>query len=167
MKAYDSDFELSAGLIEHAKSLIMKLKTCITNCRLWCLQRADYMANEMTSLEIEQIQRIENLSIRMDQALADNFDTPRALHYLLDLVGNAQPSTHPLILDRIAQILSQFTHHTGLVFSSAADTFLPELLFFRSKMRALGLQTRSAEVLKLCDQFRHDLDLRGISVQDE
>jgi cysteinyl-tRNA synthetase len=166
-KAYASDFELSLDLLDHAQAILRKIRGCVDNCRLWCAQGVDRLAAELAEGDTARIERIGVVEDAIREALGHDFGTPKALHLLLEAVGLAQPGVHPLVLDRVGRLLADVSLRLGLDLHPSTDaSFLAELVRFRARAREVALETRSPQILALCDQLRHDLGRQGVDLQD-
>jgi cysteinyl-tRNA synthetase len=124
-------------------------------------------------------------------ALCDNFDTPRAIHELCNLVSevnkhlNLQPSPRHLLLRKAAHYVTQMLRTFGLLEGSDSIGFpaatssgsgdvesvlaphLNAMVAFRDQIRALAREQKLPGFLELCDSVRDDVlvDL-GVRLED-
>lgn len=180
MFGYDSTVEfsperlkLASSLLNHIQRFIHRVRTERTNSAS-LRRRPD---SESTMLKDVQAQA----HAQIQQALANNFDTPRAMQILHSLTQRASNSTSPSTGSKDAiWNIAEFVNDclTGLGFGQFStgqmglNPLAEPAARFRSRVRNLCRDRTSdardlrASILSECDRFRSDAAEAGTVIQD-
>ncbi|XP_058526785.1 probable cysteine--tRNA ligase, mitochondrial isoform X2 [Ochotona princeps] len=187
---YRSAVDYSSSSMLDAQHLLLRLAAFVEDSRA-------YMKGQLAGGAVGEAalwERLSRVPGVVRAALADDFDTPRAVGAVLDLVHHASrelraaakdPSgpRSPAVLGAIVSYVEEFFATVGISLTDqqcvAGDTssttlrgVVEELLQFRLKVRQLALATPDTggearrPLLEACDELRRNLAAHGISIKD-
>ncbi|EFN83100.1 Cysteinyl-tRNA synthetase, mitochondrial [Harpegnathos saltator] len=177
---YRNGIEFSDEVMQNAVSVTKKIENFISDSDT-------YTAGKLQAGEIDENLLLTNTRSKVDSALADDFDTSRAMHAILNLVGvgnkmfrqsDASPrsanvygshaSAVAVVSNYVSNTLSKFGFSQS---ASAKDRQVEEIidhcLRFRAAVRNRALENpKNDALLKACDNVREELSTCGILVKD-
>ncbi|XP_025201419.1 probable cysteine--tRNA ligase, mitochondrial [Melanaphis sacchari] len=177
---YKNNLEFNESTMDIACGVLKKFDCFITNCYAHLNNCNIKLTPDITLLK--KMNDIEN-DILIN--LADNFNTPKALNLLIELINifnklltmdfhfNCSKLEVIQALNLVFKTLDSFgINLANTKFKSDAEntSIINTTVNFRNKLRQLALQSKSdikkQDILKLCDTLRDELAVDNIIVQD-
>lgn len=177
MSTYKSNMEYSKELFKTAKNTLNLYQNFIDSCMAF---RQGLLKSSINSEIL--MTRLEEASNDIYIALCDDFNTPRVLKIMNDLISVTNSMLHSstgsvennnktsIIL--IQKLVEDTFRIFGINFENKSvqtQEFLDLMSIFsefRKDVRTLGLKEKHSEILKLCDNSRENLKKIGIIVKD-
>ncbi|XP_034029251.1 probable cysteine--tRNA ligase, mitochondrial isoform X2 [Thalassophryne amazonica] len=159
---YRSGIDYSDGSMSVAQSTLQSLSTFLHDSQV-------YMAGQLHCLPIHEAllwERLTETETRVVMALADDFDTTRAVGALMDLVHHGNRQLQPVSMEE--RVVST---------AGSLEAVIDHLTQFRSEVRAFALTHQEASqkpglypermtLLKACDTLRNNLAPLGVQIKD-
>jgi cysteinyl-tRNA synthetase len=196
MHKYDGPLDWSENSMNLAQVEAKQFQTFFQNMSIF-LRNAENSLQESqcwTDLEKQLFKKLQTTTACVHDALCDNFDTPKAIQLLKDLISEAnryvskrQGETAdsairvPLLLDiviYISDILRMFgmgppkdfgiaTDKESATFETRAAPILDVFCKFRDRVRSKAIANHHQEYLDLCDWARNEAAPEvGIQIED-
>lgn len=117
------------------------------------------------------LQAFEAKVIEVDAALKDDFNFPRVIELVVELVAQMEKTQHQQIHAQVARFVQETMHAIGLEVqsSSAAEStgLISAISQFRNEVRALAkVSSDKAGYFKACDSLRATLAEMGVIIED-
>lgn len=184
---YGAPVEFNADRVRDAENFLGRCRRFVGNTRLHGLnENADYSSKSVTAGVL--INTVEKCREAIEEALVDDFDTPRALNEIAMLMTSANrvmntDGATALVCAEAGQVVTQVLGMLGLsdfeqarYDSSDTETvddfkiderLLDELVIFRNMIRNAAMAREWGRVFKACDSVRSVLrDRFGVEVRD-
>eukprot|EP00064_Thunnus_orientalis_P018055 superscaffoldBa00004033_g18144 len=127
-----------------------------------------YMKGQLQCSPVQEAvlwERLAETKASVVTALADDFDTPRAINAVMNLVYHGNCQLQPVSKVQEADVMSS---------SGSLEAVVEQLTNFRSEVRAFalarsktsGLYPERIPLLKACDNLRNDLAPLGVLIKD-
>ncbi|XP_015610175.1 probable cysteine--tRNA ligase, mitochondrial [Cephus cinctus] len=178
---YRNGVEFSDITMQIAVSTLKKFESFISDCD-------NFVADKLCTGDIDEsllLQCLSETKHRVQSAVADDFNTPSAIHELLNLISLGNKMLHlpkdpskshskssiAVVSNYIIFVLLKF----GISYSVKSDandhklkSVIEELVNFRSsvRIRALEQGVKDKVLLTACDTVRKNLLIHGIEVKD-
>lgn len=180
---YRHGIEFSDEIMQNAVSLTKKFENFINDCD-------NYVAGKLPGSEIDEnllLTTLHETRNKVHSALADDFDTPKVIHAIINLVGignkmlhqdNVKPcnnisgvSAIAVVSNYVSNTLSKFgisRFVTSAENQRQVEDIINNFLKFRIAIRnkALEQSSKDTTLLKECDKARDNLSTCGIIVKD-
>jgi len=118
------------------------------------------------------MQELDRKVVEIDQAIKDDFNYPRAIELVVELVGTAEKTQHKEMRAQVSEVVKRIMHSVGLEVEEAKESAKEGLLLeavseFRNKIRALAKTGGGKkEYFEACDEVRALLSSYGLLIED-
>ncbi|KAI5184802.1 cysteinyl-tRNA synthetase [Nematocida homosporus] len=170
LQSYRGPMTYGDEALERAKTVERRIFRYIS---LYPEDESETTTAPFTAKEHEILKRFDELVLEIDSALKDDFNFPRALGLVQDLITEASATTSRQINQQIAKYISRIMHAMGLeaVTQSADSAVQTELISvisnFRNTVRQLTKTSAEKKAYFMaCDTLRSDLAALNIIVED-
>ncbi|XP_032666506.1 probable cysteine--tRNA ligase, mitochondrial isoform X2 [Odontomachus brunneus] len=180
---YRNGLEFTDEIMQNAVSVTKKIENFVSDCNT-------YVVGKLQTGKIDEnllLTTLQNTKNQITTALADDFDTARAMHAILDLVrignkmlGQNDVSSSNNVNDSHASAVAVVSNYVSSTLSklglsqytiSTKDRRIEDIieyfLKFRTAVRNMALENPKNNVLmKKCDNAREELFTCGVLVKD-
>lgn len=179
MSRYKNNMEYSDELLTTAKNTMKVYQNFIDSCSAF--QRGLLKSSVNSDILMDNL---EKSSQEIDHALCDDFNTPKVLRILNELISltnsmfynstaqtfkmNNEVSSVILIQNLVRNTLNMFgiNFENQSIQSENFEGIMNILNGFRQDIRNLGVANKNVEMLKMCDNVRDNLKNVGIVLKD-
>uniref|UniRef100_A0AAX7VTI0 Probable cysteine--tRNA ligase, mitochondrial n=1 Tax=Astatotilapia calliptera TaxID=8154 RepID=A0AAX7VTI0_ASTCA len=179
--------------IDYSDSSVLEARSTLDTISTFCHDAQAYMKGQLQCSHVQEDllwSRLAETKSTVMSTLADDFDTPRAISALMNLVyhGNCQlqppagaarsPAVFGAMVTYVRDVLDVF----GIDLRGSLQPVVEQLTQFRSKVREFALARRDGSstgspsraglhpdrlpLLKACDALREDLAPLGVLIKD-
>ncbi|XP_012280808.1 probable cysteine--tRNA ligase, mitochondrial isoform X2 [Orussus abietinus] len=181
MSHYRKGIEYSHESMELVISTLKKMESFIDDCK-------NYVSGKLNTGNIDEpslLLCLSNARENIDAALVDDFDTPKAIQEILNLIKvgnkmihqsqNTVSSRNPVSVAAVSNYVTSTLCKFGLHTSKREVTdnqkmlhLVDDIVHFRNSLRqkALEADVKDKYLLNSCDEIRSILAIRGIEIKD-
>ncbi|KAJ8673464.1 hypothetical protein QAD02_004726 [Eretmocerus hayati] len=175
---YRKNVNFATILIKNAVTTLKKITFFLSDCN-------DYVTGNVKGGcidEPELLKCLANTRTKVTSALADDFNTPKALSYIEKLIAvtnqmfktdQKEGKRSPGAVAAVSTYIHSFTKKLGIFSNSNAkghsdvSKLLDVIVEFRQELRTTAMErNKDIELLKACDTLRKNLSSCGVDIRD-
>ncbi|KAI5172998.1 cysteinyl-tRNA synthetase [Nematocida sp. LUAm3] len=168
LQSYRGPMTYGEESLERAKTVEKKIFRYIS---LYA-EEASTVTLPFSEKDSQMMKRFDEYMVEVDAALKDDFNYPKALTVIMDLISEGEKHGHRTINMHISQYIQEMMHAFGLeskieTSSSSGKALIDAIASFRNTIRTIAKEKGSAkEYFVACDDLRKTMAEMGILIED-